>query len=89
MLNYQSGHWEKVWIGGDGVRVDFVGGPMDDGLILSEYWNDLGGPGIDALIKITWTPHGDGSVRQAGEASGDHGENWQPIFDYTYRRNQS
>ena len=30
------------------------------------------------------TPNPDGTVRQFGEASGDHGQTWQPSFDFTY-----
>jgi hypothetical protein len=38
---------------------------------------------------MTYTANPDGSVRQFGEASTDHGLTWQPNFDFTYRKSSS
>ncbi|MEM9500922.1 MAG: hypothetical protein AAF941_03645 [Pseudomonadota bacterium] len=86
LVNHKTGRWEQVWIGGDGVRVDFTGGVVDGNMVLSGYWDDIGGPGTDALVRMTYTVNEDGSVRQFGEASADHGKTWQPSFDFLYRR---
>lgn len=83
--NHRSGRWQQLWIGADGRRVDFEGGPVDGNMVMTGYWDDIGGPGVDALIRIRWTPNASGTVRQAGEASTDHGLTWKPFFDYTYR----
>ena len=40
-----------------------------------------GGP----LVKITYTPNPDGSVRQFGEQSTDEGKSWATSFDLLYR----
>lgn len=85
LLNHRTGRWEQLWIGGDGHRVDFTGQRVGEAMVMTGYWDDVGGPGVDALIRIHWTPNDDGSVRQSGEASSDHGGTWQPFFDFTYR----
>ena len=89
MVNHTTGRWEQVWIGSDGKRVDFTGGVVagDDGskMVLTGYWDDVGGPGQDALVRMTYSAQEDGSVRQFGEASTDHGLSWQVSFDFIYR----
>jgi hypothetical protein len=85
LLNHRTARWEQVWIGGDGKRVDFAGGIVAGAMVLTGYWDNVGPNGEDQLIRMTYTPNPDGSVRQFGEASGDHGRTWQPSFDFTYR----
>ncbi|MEL7318708.1 MAG: hypothetical protein AAFN04_08725 [Pseudomonadota bacterium] len=84
LLNHRSARWEQLWIGGDGKRVDFTGGMVGGNMVLTGYWDDIGGPGKDALVRMTFTPNPDGSVRQAGEASADNGKTWNAFFDFTY-----
>lgn len=84
-VNHNSGRWEQTWVGSDGKRVDFEGGVVDGKMVLTGYWDDVGGPGRDALIRMTYSREDDASVRQFGEASTDHGVSWQPFFDFTYR----
>ncbi len=84
LLNRATDRWEQVWIGSDGTRVDLTGGPADANMMLTGYWDDLGGPGRDALVRVRWKSDIDGNVRQWGEASGDHGATWNAFFDYTY-----
>lgn len=85
IVNHRSGRWEQVWTGSDGTRVDFVGGPVDGAMILTGYWDGIGANGEDVLVRMTYTRAEDGSVRQLGEASRDHGRTWQASFDLTYR----
>ena len=85
MINRNTGRWEQTWIGNDGARVDFTGGVVDGRMIMTGYWDDLGGAGQDALVRMTFSPLEDGSVRQFGEASTDHGLSWQTAFDFIYR----
>ena len=47
--------------------------------------DDLGGPGVHGLVRMTYTGNPDGSVRQYGEGSTDHGKTWQSSFDLIYR----
>ncbi|WP_108790323.1 hypothetical protein [Erythrobacter sp. Alg231-14] len=85
MVNQNTGRWEQTWVGGDGARVDFEGGVVDGKMVLTGYWDNIGGPGQDALIRMTYTSRDDGSVRQFGQASTDHGLSWQTSFDLIYR----
>jgi len=84
-VNHNSGRWEQTWVGSDGRRVDFEGGAVEGKMVLTGYWDDIGGPGVDALVRMTYSSEEDGSVRQHGEASTDHGLSWQTSFDLIYR----
>ena len=82
--------WQQTWVGGRG-RVDFEGGAvttedLGDAMVLTGYWPGVGGPGRDGLIRMTYSQNDDGSVRQHGEVSFDHGLTWADSFDFTYRR---
>ena len=78
--------WRQTWIDSRGARVEFSGGWHDEAMILEGMWNDVLGPGRDALVRMTYTKSEDGSVRQLGEASEDGGKTWAPSFDFTYRK---
>ena len=54
-------------------------------MILTGYWgqNQQGQPN---LVRMTYSEGEDGSVRQYGQASDDHGLTWSDSFDLTYRR---
>lgn len=84
-INHRSGRWEQVWVGGDGKRVDFTGGPVDGTMVLTGYWDGTAPDGGDTLTRMTYSLCEDGSVRQHGEASTDHGKSWQTSFDLIYR----
>ena len=71
--------WKQTWIDSSGTRADFTGGWNGKAMVLTGKW---GGP----LVRMTYTPNADGSVRQAGEQSTDGGKTWTPSFDFTYRR---
>ena len=83
-INHRTGRWQQVWVGGNGVRIDFEGGIVDGKMVLTGYWDDLVGPGQDSLVRMTYSKQEDGSVRQFGEASTDHGLSWQTSFDLIY-----
>ena len=89
MINHRSGRWEQTWVGSDGKRVDFSGGPVDGAMVITGYWDGIGPGGSDVLIRMTYSLNDDGSVRQFGEGSADHGKTWQTSFDLTYRRKQA
>ncbi len=81
----KTGRWHQTWIGGSPGRVEFVGGAIEGGMVLQGYWNNIGGPGKNGLVKMTYTLREDGSVRQYGQVSFDHGTNWADSFDLIYR----
>ncbi|WP_265570842.1 hypothetical protein [Sphingomicrobium nitratireducens] len=79
--------WHQRWIDSAGNTVDFVGGPAGEGvMVLTGLWKNYNGPGQDRLTRMTYTRQDDGSVRQHGEISIDHGLNWSTGFDLIYRR---
>ena len=71
--------WRQTWIDSSGTRADFTGGWNGKAMVITGKW---GGP----LVRMTYTPNADGSVRQAGEQSTDDGKTWKPTFDFTYRK---
>lgn len=77
--------WHQKWVGQAPGAVDFVGGRAGEAMVLQGYWGDIGGPGRDGLIRMTYTPGEDRSVRQHGEVSFDHGLTWADSFDFIYR----
>src|SRR5688572_4351397 len=77
--------WHQRWVDSSGAQVDFDGGMAGKAMILTGLWRGVIGPGQDALIRMTYTPNADGSVRQHGEQSTDHGVTWGPSFDFIYR----
>lgn len=83
-LDPQTGNWHQLWVGAQPGRVFFDGGPVGETMVLTGYWG-RDAEGRPNLVRMTYTPGDDGSVRQAGEASGDHGVNWTASFDLTYR----
>ncbi|MEM7779084.1 MAG: hypothetical protein AAF697_01690 [Pseudomonadota bacterium] len=87
-INHRSDRWEQLWVGNDGTRVDFVGGMVEGEMVLTGYWDGIGPGGSDVLIRMTYTANEDGSVRQFGEGSTDHGKTWQTSFDLTYTAKQ-
>ncbi len=78
--------WQQVWIGSQPGRVEFSGGFTNGKMVLTGNWANVNGPGKDALIRMTYSQNPDGSVRQHGEQSLDHGLTWTNSFDFIYRR---
>jgi hypothetical protein len=75
--------WRQTWIDSSGSRADFKGGWDGKAMVLTGTW-----PAPDGrrrTVRMTYTPTGDGSVRQFGEASFDDGKTWAPDFDFIYR----
>jgi hypothetical protein len=76
--------WKQTWVDSSGSRADFKGGWNGQAMVLTGPWPLP--DGRPRLVRMTYTPNPDGSVRQAGEASFDDGRTWKPTFDFTYRR---
>ena len=75
--------WHQKWVGSSPGAVEFSGGVAEGRMVLTSNWPSPGAP--HTLIRMTYTPNADGSVRQHGEASTDHGISWQTSFDFIYR----
>lgn len=82
--SYFEGRWRQTWVDASNSRVDFVGGLVDGKMVLVGDWQGVNGPGKDAIIRMTYSRNSDGSVRQHGEQSIDHGLTWSTNFDFTY-----
>ncbi len=78
-----SGRWNQKWVGSSPGAVEFVGGVVEGKMVLTGNWPSPGAP--QTLVRMTYTANEDGSVRQHGEASTDHGLSWQTAFDFIYR----
>ncbi len=76
--------WRQTWVDSSGTRADFSGGWNGKALVLEGLWPQPGHP--HQHTRMTYTPHADGSVEQAGESSDDGGKTWTPSFDLVYRR---
>lgn len=83
----KDGAWHQLWIGQTPGRVFFAGGPADGKMVLTGYWgkDPTGNP---SLVRMTYSIQDDGSVRQHGQASSDHGVSWSDSFDLIYRRKE-
>jgi len=76
-----GGRWHQTWIGSDGQPLFLAGGLDEEGrMVLASEERD------GAMERITWTPNGDGTVRQHWERTGDGGTTWTTVFDGTYAR---
>ncbi|WP_340586123.1 hypothetical protein [Erythrobacter alti] len=84
-LEANSGTWHQLWVGSSPGRVFFEGGPVDGAMVLTGYWG-TDSEGVAQLIRMTYTARNDGTVRQHGEVSTDHGANWSDSFDFIYTR---
>jgi hypothetical protein len=76
--------WRQTWVDSSGSRAEFKGGWNGQAMVLTGPWPMPDGRA--RLVRMTYTPGADGSVRQAGEQSFDDGRTWRPSFDFTYRR---
>jgi hypothetical protein len=80
--------WHQTWQDAQNSRVEFDGGLVNGKMILTGFWRGVLGPG-DAWIRMEYSQNADGSVRQHGLQSADHGASWQESFDFTYRKSAS
>ena len=78
--------WHQTWLDSSNSRAEFAGGLVGSKMVLLGFWRGFNGPGQDGWVRMTYTPNPDGSVRQFGEASTDHGLTWQTSFDFTYKK---
>lgn len=81
----EEGRWHQTWLSAANARVDFHGGLVDGKMVLTGFWRGVNGPGKHGLVRMTYSKGADGSVRQFGEMSADHGMSWSPSFDFTYK----
>jgi hypothetical protein len=75
--------WHQTWVDSSGTLLQLDGALVDGNMVLSGQ-RPARDTGKMVIHRISWTPGGDGTVRQYWEASNDEGESWTVLFDGTY-----
>jgi hypothetical protein len=78
-LNIYDGErkrWHQTWVDSSGGLLLLDGAFSNGRMVLSS--------GGSPTQRITWTPQGDGSVRQLWQSSEDGGKTWRTAFDGRY-----
>jgi hypothetical protein len=83
---YDSAHarWHQSWVTNTGELLLLDGGMRDSAMVLTG--NEPVVSGAAGLIRGTWRPSSDGSVRETAERSVDNGKSWTGVFDLVFRR---
>lgn len=80
-----DGRWHQTWTDTGGLRLELTGGLVDGRMVLEGET-----PSQDPKQKgptrnrISWSPEGEGVVRQHWETSSDEGKTWTTSFDGRY-----
>jgi len=72
--------WHQTWIDNQGGALYLEGRLEGNSMVLGT----VGDP--QSLQRVTWTPLGDGRVRQHWESTADGGKTWTTAFDGYYSR---
>lgn len=76
----KDGRWHQMYVDVNGNVTWYTGGLESKTMVLNA-------PGrAGALQRMTYSPLGDGAVRQTGFTSTDGGRTWVAGYDYTYRK---
>ena len=75
--------WHQTWVDDGGNLLELNGTFAAGKMVLTGQQKDSAGT---MLQRITWTPSGDGQVRQLWETSTDDGKTWSVVFDGRYRK---
>jgi len=80
------GQWRHVWTGSGGTVVELAGGLNDAGEMHMEGTLEYVEPEQVVAFRATWTPLGDGRVRQRMEQFDLVAQGWVVWFDGVFRR---
>jgi hypothetical protein len=75
--------WHQTWVDNQGLLLRLEGGLQGTSMVMQG--ETSGADGRVTRHRITWTPNGDGSVRQHWESSEAQG-GWTTLFDGRYTR---
>jgi hypothetical protein len=78
--------WRQTWVDQSGALREFKGGLEGGRMVLTAEVALPSAKDGKALVRMTFTPNADGSVRQYSDVSKDGGETWAFRYDYMYRR---
>jgi hypothetical protein len=80
-----DGLWHQTWVDDHGTLLELKG-RLEKGAMVLSGETPARGDAKAARQRITWTPLGDGRVRQLWESSEDGGKTWAVAFDGYYRK---
>jgi hypothetical protein len=80
-----TGRWYQTWTDARGQALRMSGGLSDGRMIMQTEPVAIADDG-QQVQRITWSPLGDGRVRQHWEVSTDGGVTWSTAFDGMYAR---
>ncbi|HEY8050228.1 MAG TPA: hypothetical protein VIE63_13715 [Ramlibacter sp.] len=80
--------WHQVWMDQAGALRHFVGGLADGRMVLVARQPDPKDATRTLLVRLSFTPIADGTVRQYSDTSSDGGTSWRARYDFLYRRIQ-
>lgn len=83
--NPQTHQWQQYWVGQGGLVTEYRESTWD-GKSLSFISRPPASTERAPMLRLTFTPLDDGSVRQHGEQSTDGGTTWTTTYDFFYRR---
>ena len=78
--------WHQTWVDNSGTLLMLAGQWVDRSMVMSMIGPSPTDAKTTVTQRITWTPAGDGSVRQLWELSSDGGKGWTVLFDGRYVR---
>jgi hypothetical protein len=79
--------WHQTWMDSAGAFRHFIGALDANGrMVMTARQPDPSGSGKIRLVRLTFTPNKDGTVRQNSDYSDDDGAHWKFRYDYLYRR---
>jgi len=76
--------WHQTWVSGLGAMLQLSGTLRDGNMVLEGDATSRQPAGT--RNRITWTPQGDGSVKQHWQTSSDGGKTWTDAFVGMYRK---
>ena len=85
VFSSMDGKWHQTWVDQSGALREFVGGAVGERMILIAKTRSAKSPGMDVLVRMTFSKNPDHSVRQYSDYSRDGGRTWQERYDYRYQ----
>jgi len=78
-----DGKWHQIWVDPGGTVIRYAGSWSNGAMVFTGISTDA--RGRSQASRMTFTPIGDGTVRQVIARSSDNGATWTPEFDGLYR----
>ena len=85
IFDAQDGKWHQTWVDQLGARREFEGGVIEGKMVLTTKSRIRQVPDRPALVRMTFTPNADGTVRQYSDYSANDGVSWSERYDFLYK----